>query len=150
MQVNRDSDATSYGIHSYGTGEVTILVPRRFDTRADAEPAGIEELPTGGTVRLERYHTSLLVMPDRLVTDWPPRRFEDLAPEHFDMMMAADPEVVLLGSGTTLRHPDPRLYAALLRRGIGVEAMDTGSACRTYNFLMTDRRRVLAALLMIE
>lgn len=149
MQINRDADATSYGIYGYAKGEVTILVPRRFAGPAGSEPSALEELPTGGTVRRETYHASLLVMPDRLVTDWPPQRFEDLAPEHFEVMASDAPEVVLFGSGATLRHPDPRLYAALTRRGIGVETMDTGSACRTYNFLMTDRRRVLAALLMI-
>lgn len=56
---------------------------------------------------------------------------------------------MLFGSGARLQRPHPRLLATLTNRGIGVEVMDTGSACRTYNFLMSDGRRVAAALLMI-
>lgn len=146
MQINRDSDFNSYGILSYAAGEVTVLVPRRFDTQAGAG-AGTE---AAAAMRRESMHRSLLIMPELLLPDWPPQAWDELAPEHFEMLAAHRPEVVLFGSGARLRHPSPRLYAGLLRRGIGVEVMDTGSACRTYNFLMTDRRKVLAALLMIE
>lgn len=148
MQINRDTDASSYGILSYAAGEVTVLIPRRFDRQAAVEgPA--EEFPPGGALRRETVHRSLIIMPELLLTDWPPQSWEELAAAHFDLIAAHKPEVVLFGSGARLRHPEPRLYAGLTRRGIGVEVMDTGSACRTYNFLMTDRRRVLAALLMI-
>lgn len=144
MQINRDSDLNSYGILSYATGEVTVLVPRRFDTQTD-DGTGAE-----AAMRRESMRRSLLIMPELLLPDWPPQAWDELAPEHFEMLAAHRPEVVLFGAGARLRHPSPRLYAGLLRQGIGVEVMDTGSACRTYNFLMTDRRKVLAALLMIE
>jgi uncharacterized protein len=147
MQINRDSDPSSYGILSYAVGEVTVLIPRRFDSEADGRTA--VEVP-GGIMRQEVLRRSLLIMPEALVPDWAPQRWEDLDAAHFDMLADYDPEVVLFGSGARLRHPSPRLYAGLTNRGIGVEVMDTGSACRTYNFLMTDRRKVLAALLMID
>lgn len=149
MQINRDTDLTSYGIRSYAAGEVTVLVPRRFDPRAGSAEGSMEEFPEGGSMRAETVRQSLIIMPDLLVTDWPPQSWEELSAAHFDVIARHGPEIVLFGSGAILRHPEPRLYADLTRRGIGLEVMDTGSACRTYNFLMTDRRRVLAALLMI-
>lgn len=146
MQINRDTDISNYGILSYGAGEITVLVPRRFDMRAADETAAGEAAPA---MRREIVRHSLLIMPELLRTDWPPGNWDELSSAHFDLIAQYEPEVVLFGSGARLRHPSPRLYAGLTRRGIGVEVMDTGSACRTYNFLMTDRRRVLAALLMI-
>jgi uncharacterized protein len=140
MQVNRNIDLTRYSIHAYGAGEITVTLP--FDPAA----AGTE----GGPLRRETVRASLIIMPDRLVADWPPQRFEDLDCAHFDLLAAWAPEVVLFGSGARLRRPHPALFATLTDRGIGVEVMDTGSACRTYNFLMSDNRRVAAALLMIE
>ena len=63
-------------------------------------------------------------------------------------MLALEPEIVVLGSGTRQRFPELQLLAALLSRGIGCEVMDTGAACRTYNVLASEDRRVVAALLL--
>jgi len=145
MQINRDIDFTHYTIQGYAEGEVTVLIPRRLEAAPAAVPGG----PEASDARRETFRRSLLVMPDRLVTDWPPQTWEQLEPGHFDVLMQESLEVVLLGTGARLCHPEPRVTAALLERGIGVEVMDTGSACRTYNFLMADRRRVAAALMMI-
>jgi uncharacterized protein len=103
----------------------------------------------GGYVEInaQRYDHALLVQPEAPVAAWAPVRFEDLSPEHFEAIVVHAPEVVLLGTGPTQRFPHPRLTAALAARRIGVEAMDTGAACRTYNILMTEGRKVLAALL---
>lgn len=152
MQINRDTNSSSYGIISYAAGEITVLIPRRFEAVAPPpaeEDGGEEEGGTPPIMRRETLRNSLIIMPELLLPDWPPQSWENLSAEHFDLMAQYQPELVLFGSGARLRHPSPRLYAGLIRRGIGVEVMDTGSACRTYNFLMTDRRRVLAALLMI-
>ena len=73
--------------------------------------------------------------------------FEALSAEHFEAIAALDPEVVLLGTGRVQRFPHPRLTTALSSRRIGIEAMDTGAACRTYNILMSEGRKVLAALI---
>jgi uncharacterized protein len=98
-------------------------------------------------INARRYEHALLVRPESPVEAWAPSRFEDLAPEHFEAIAAHAPEVVLLGTGAVQRFAHPRLVAALAARRIGVEAMDTGAACRTYNILMSEGRKVLAALL---
>jgi uncharacterized protein len=98
-------------------------------------------------VNAKRYDHALLVQPESPVVAWAPARFEDLTAEHFDAIAAHAPEVVLLGTGASQRFPHPRLTAALAARHVGVEAMDTGAACRTYNILMAEGRKVLAALL---
>jgi uncharacterized protein len=97
-----------------------------------------------------RYLASLVVLPERILPDWPPQAFEALAVEHFDLLAGLELEVLLLGTGRRLRFPPPELLAPLTRAGIGCEVMDTGAACRTYNILMSEGRRVAAALLMIE
>jgi uncharacterized protein len=94
-----------------------------------------------------RHDHPVLVVPDRPVEPWAPARFEALEAAHFESIGAFDPEVVLLGTGATQRFAHPRLLVALSARRIGVESMDTGAACRTYNILMAEGRRVLAALL---
>jgi uncharacterized protein len=99
-------------------------------------------------INLERHDKSIIVMPETPVIEWPVSAFEALAPEHFDALIEVAPEVVIFGSGSRLRFPHPRLTAQLSRRRIGVETMDFGAACRTYNILMAEGRRVAAALLI--
>jgi uncharacterized protein len=91
---------------------------------------------------------SILVMPETAVTPWPVAAFEALTAEHFAMLVEPAPEVVIFGSGERLRFPHPRLTAALAAHRIGVETMDFKAACRTYNILMAEGRKVAAALLI--
>lgn len=93
-----------------------------------------------------RHQGSLVVSADS-ITPWPPASFEALEDAHFAQLLALQPELVIFGSGSTLRFPHPRLSAALTNAGIGVEVMDTSAACRTYNILLAEDRRVVAALL---
>jgi len=95
-----------------------------------------------------RHGSSVLVMPEGPVLSWPVLRFADLAAEHFAAVLAQGPEVVVLGTGLVLRFPPGRILRALTERHIGVECMDVHAACRTYNILMTEGRRVAAALLI--
>lgn len=99
-------------------------------------------------VNHRRYQSSLIVLPDRLVENWPPQTFAALEAAHFEAILEFMPEIVLLGTGNTLRFPHPRLTEALIRAHIGVEVMDTPAACRTYNILASEGRRVAAALLL--
>ena len=94
----------------------------------------------------ERHMRSLLVTPER-VLDWAPGSFAELAEAHFAQIAAWGPEVVLLGTGARLRFPAPALSAPLARAGVGLEVMDVQAACRTYNILAAEDRRVVAALL---
>jgi len=146
MQINRDIDFTHYTIQGYAEGQVTVVIPRRHETPSAGNASGGSG---AGEPRRETFHRSLIVMPDRLVADWPPQTLEQLEPGHLEVLLEESLEVVLLGTGARLRHPDPGITSALVDHGVGVELMDTGSACRTYNFLMADRRRVAAALMMI-
>lgn len=99
-------------------------------------------------INLVRHTNSVLVMPEGEVRPWPVDRFEDLEPAHFEQLSELGPEVVLLGTGSRLRFPHPRLTASLARRHVGVDAMDMQAACRTYNILMAEGRKVAAVLLL--
>ncbi len=100
-------------------------------------------------VNEKRLDFSAIVIPEGEIIPWPVTRFEDLSTTHFEAIaqLAAKPEVVLFGSGRRLRFPHPRLTQALTRQGIGIETMDLHAACRTYNILMGEGRKVAAALL---
>ncbi|KXU91021.1 hypothetical protein CI15_00010 [Paraburkholderia monticola] len=99
-------------------------------------------------INLVRHAGSILVLPDAPVIAWPVSSFEQLSAEHFAMLIEPAPEVVVFGSGERLRFPHPRLTAALTAKRIGVETMDFKAACRTYNILMAEGRKVAAALLI--
>ena len=88
-----------------------------------------------------------VILPETIV-EWGPEDFDALEQAHFDALLAHKPELVLLGTGGRQRFPHPRLTRSLLERGIGVEAMATDAACRTYNIVMAEGRRVAAALLL--
>jgi uncharacterized protein len=99
-------------------------------------------------VNRTRYEHNLIILPDRVIEDWQAITFEQLTAEHFEFMLPLQPEIVLFGTGATLRFPHPSLTKALIASKIGVEVMDTSAACRTYNILTAEGRRVAAALLI--
>ena len=94
------------------------------------------------------YRDNLLVTPDQVVSGWAPGGLDALSEADFAALAALKPEVALFGSGATLRFPQPRLTRALAEAGIGLEVMDTAAACRTYNILAAEGRRVAAAVLV--
>jgi len=100
------------------------------------------------TVNDEIIVTSVIVTPDRIIRDWLPRTFGDLERRHIARLEELQPEIIVLGTGIHLRFPDAEFTAGFLSQGIGVEIMDTTAACRTYNILLSEGRRVVAALLM--
>jgi uncharacterized protein len=97
-------------------------------------------------VNAVRYESSILVMPE-VLAPWEAASFAELKEEDFSPIVAMQPEVVLLGTGEKLRFPHPRLTRRLAEARIGVEVMDVQAACRTYNILMAEERKVAAALL---
>jgi len=123
MRFSLEIDAHRYFVRSYGSGWVNISE--------------------------REIRQSLIVTPEQLVTDWPPQAFADLEESHFEAVAQLTPEIVVLGTGSRQQFPSPRLIRSLLAKGIGVEVMDTAAACRTYNIIMLEGRRVAAALLMI-
>ncbi len=94
-----------------------------------------------------RFAQSVIVLADRII-DWPIARFEDLTETQFAEMAKLEVDVIVLGTGSRLCFPHPSKTAPLSRAGIGLEVMDTRAACRTYNVLLAEDRRVGAALLM--
>lgn len=93
-----------------------------------------------------RHASNVIVMPERIVA-WSAAGFESLALEDFEALARLPLEVVLLGTGGRLRFPHPRLTQPLAAARIGLEVMDLHAACRTYNILMAESRKVAAALL---
>ncbi|MGB2817024.1 MAG: Mth938-like domain-containing protein [Burkholderiaceae bacterium] len=92
-------------------------------------------------------HASAVVLTPARVESWEIASFEALAEADFERLRALDPEVVLLGTGSRQRFPHPRLSRALADTRIGLEVMNTPAACRTYNILMAEGRKVVAALM---
>ena len=82
------------------------------------------------------------------VRAWQVASFDELQAQHFESLLSYQPELVIFGSGASLRFPAPALLKALIERRIGVETLDTAAACRTYNVLASEGRSVLAALLL--
>jgi len=98
------------------------------------------------TINGRRHDANVIVMPERILP-WSVAGFDALAEADFEVFLALDLEVLLLGTGARQRFPHPRLTQALARKRVGVEVMDLQAACRTYNILMAEERRVAAALL---
>ena len=96
------------------------------------------------------FTRSLIVTPEKVIDDWAPQSFAELAPQHLELLAQPDAEIVILGTGTSLQFPRPMLLQGLANAGIGHEIMDTAAACRTFNILMSEGRRVVAGLLMID
>ena len=121
MKVDRDTAEGRNSFTGYGSGYVAI-----------------------NGLRIER---SVLVRSEA-IDDWAVASVGQLAPEHVQQVLAAKPEIVLLGSGARFAFPDPAVLAPLYAARIGVEVMDTPAACRTYNILAGEGRNVVAALVV--
>ncbi len=99
----------------------------------------------------ERLDQSVVLASGGERSNWLCNAHEDLGEEHFTSLLAltdTPPELVIFGSGHRLRFVRPALLQNLINRGIGVETMDTRAACRTFNILTGEGRRVIAALLI--
>ncbi len=96
----------------------------------------------------ERIDSSVVISSTGLRLPWQCDRFADLGAEHFARLARIDTELVIFGSGDRIRFPDPLWLAPLMARRIGLETMDTRAACRTYNILAAEGRKVVVALLI--
>lgn len=114
---------------------------QQYQTVTGYDASGVE-------INAERFNYSLLVMPEVPPRPWNVTRFEDLTAEHFQQIAADEPDVVILGTGERQRFVHPRLVASLLEKRTGVESMDSQAACRTYNVLMGEGRKVTLALII--
>lgn len=94
------------------------------------------------------YTESLILTPRRILTDWGPADANDLTAAHIQAILDLEPQVIVIGTGSRQVFPHPDVYQVALRQGLGIEVMDTGAACRTYNILLSEGRRVVAGLIM--
>lgn len=89
----------------------------------------------------------LILFPNRLIEGWGPAEPSSLNAAQLSPLIDLKPELIVLGTGATQVFPDASVYLRVTQLGIGLEVMDTGAACRTYNILMSEGRRVAAGLL---
>jgi len=115
--------------------------------RIEGQNAIARHGPGGVMVNNVEHRHSVVVPWTGDVVPWPVNGFEALTEAHFEALAALAPELVIFGSGSTLRFVKPALLKPLIGRRIGVETMDTAAACRTYNVLLAEGRSVVAALL---
>jgi uncharacterized protein len=96
----------------------------------------------------KNFNSSLIIASKQLKTDWPPRSIGTLKSDDFTAIIQLKPELVIIGTGNKLTFPPVETYAELIKLGVGVEFMDTGAACRTYNILTGEGRHVVCGLIL--
>ena len=122
MKLHRDNPYAQNRIRGYGAGEIRI----------------------NDTI----HHQSLIVGPQALELEDLPANLAVLEARHLDRLLAHTPEIILLGTGSRLVFPPRELMLTVQARGVGMEVMDTGAACRTFNVLLAEDRMVVALLLL--
>lgn len=96
----------------------------------------------------EEIRASCIVGAATLIRDWVPKDVASLRAEHLAPLFELQPEVVVLSTGTRQQFPSASLRAEFSTRKIGIEVMEIGAACRTYNVLVSEERKVLCAVLL--
>ncbi|MGD8576928.1 MAG: Mth938-like domain-containing protein [Thiohalophilus sp.] len=129
-------------IRSYHPGSITVTIPAWHPLRG---VVNIEQDEEGNASITE----SVILTREELTCDWTPQNYDELEAEHLTTLLAYEPELILLGTGEQLRFPDSETMASVQQAGVGLEVMDTAAACRTFNILVGEGRKVVAALMMI-
>lgn len=93
-----------------------------------------------------RYEKNLIVLPDRLIENWPVISVSELEIQHFENLLPHALEIIVLGTGIAYQFPSHSILSQAAKMGIGIEIMDTKACCRTYNILVEEGRRVGAVL----
>lgn len=123
MKIEIDINQGEHKIDAYGAGSITV----------------------GGVA----YATGIIITPEAVMEGRLPDQVQALEAAHLMAMLEHEPEIVLFGSGSTLTYPPDDICQILYTRQIGFEIMDTGAACRAFNFLSAEGRRIVAALFLI-
>lgn len=124
MEITRESpdEETRYRIRGYGPGEIRV--------------------------NNTTYNSSLLLTQSRIMPDWNPPPLSEWTPEVLDPLLELDPEIILVGTGRELHMLGTPFLAHALRHGVGLEVMTTEAACRTFSVLVSEDRKVAAALVI--
>ena len=96
------------------------------------------------------FRRSLIISRDTLIDDWPPQDMAGLLDEHFSVVFESAPEVLLLGTGSRQVFLSPAQMVGFYQRGIGIEVMTSEAACRTFNVLVAEGRKVVAAIMPLD
>ena len=96
------------------------------------------------------YTESLIVTPEQVFPDWPPRQPNQITIDDLEMILAIEPELILVGTGNALRFPDAGILKGVIRAGIGIDFMDSRAVCRTYNILAAEGRHIAAGIIITE
>ncbi|MEI7612054.1 MAG: Mth938-like domain-containing protein [Betaproteobacteria bacterium] len=99
------------------------------------------------SVNAIRYTSNLIVLPQRLITEWTSASFETLSISDFELLAALENDIILFGTGNTIRFPRHELLQPIIKARKGLEVMDIQAACRTYNILISEGRTAVAALI---
>jgi len=94
------------------------------------------------------YRQSLVLTANDILNPWPVTSLDHLNPENLAPILDSNPAVVLLGTGERQRFPTAQIFALFGQRGIGLEVMDNGALCRTFNILVAEDRAVTAAIML--
>ena len=94
------------------------------------------------------YHQSLLLSAQQMLSPWPVNSIQDLNQQSLEPILQMNPDVVLLGTGQRQQFPPAQIFALFGERGIGLEVMDNGALCRTFNILVAEDREVVAAVIL--
>jgi len=94
--------------------------------------------------------TNIVISKDRLIENWSVDSYQNLATQHLDQIILWQPELIIIGSGKMPSFPNPELIAYAASKNTGLEIMDTGAACRSYNLLLDEGRDVVACLFLSD
>ncbi len=122
------------------------LLPTRTESRQLIQRYGAGAFTIAGTP----YSGSVMVLPER-TQNWDITRFDHITEASLSPLLlhSPPPEILVIGSGAAQEFFPPQLRSRIRELGIAVECMDTGAACRTFNILMSEDRKVAAALLAV-
>jgi len=127
-----------YRIHAYDTKEITLATPIVNPAEGNSNTSG----------HFYRTSNSFIVSTNTLIKNWPLEQIKQLATDHLQTILDLEPELVLLGTGQKQHFPDVKLLAHFYDQGIGIEIMDSAAACRTFNILAGESRKVVAGIII--
>ncbi|MDH3631922.1 MAG: Mth938-like domain-containing protein [Gammaproteobacteria bacterium] len=116
-----------------------IITSRHRITAYDADTISVND---------DIYRQSLVMTADSILCPWPVSSLQHLNPENLAPIFESKPTVVLLGTGERQMFPDAKIFALFGEQGIGLEVMDNGALCRTFNILVAEDRDVTAAIIL--
>jgi len=129
-------------VRSYDSGRINIALAA---TSASKENQIEAEAPS-----IRQMSSSFILTPTNIIENWQYSDVDDFTNESFTPLLEQQPELVLLGTGTNIKFPSQQILHGFHKAGIGIEVMNTASACRTFNVLVAENRFVVAGFLLIQ